>query len=164
MVDIGLPCCPLSSLPDWPWPSMESGGASRERGLAGSFVLSLHVVGETGRAAQSEFPVEGYAVFRWADQARALAELDWIWVAPEQRGRGLAGHLIRLFIESTGARQIWLEVSESNLSALRAYLRIGFVEVGRRPHYYQNGASALLLSFEPGFGSFGSGLVSGQAS
>jgi ribosomal-protein-alanine N-acetyltransferase len=35
-----------------------------------------------------------------------------------------------------GAEEVWLEVRESNMRALRLYQQCGFTVVGRRPGYY----------------------------
>jgi ribosomal-protein-alanine N-acetyltransferase len=40
---------------------------------------------------------------------------------------------------------MFLEVAADNAAALEFYAQAGFVEVGRRPRYYANGADALVL-------------------
>ena len=74
--------------------------------------------------------------------ARVL-DLEWeienIVVAGERRRRGLA---LRLLVEVTNlarlqkAQAIFLEVRESNHAARSLYEKNGFIQIGRRPHYY----------------------------
>ena len=65
-----------------------------------------------------------------------------ITVAPAVQGRG---HARRLIAALTGlarerrARQLWLEVRESNGRARAMYERLGFVQVGQRKNYYPAG-------------------------
>ncbi len=49
--------------------------------------------------------------------------------------------------QSGGAEIVSLEVRPSNHSALKLYHRMGFVETGRRKHYYENGEDALLMEY-----------------
>jgi len=60
-------------------------------------------------------------------------------VAPAHRRQGharaLLAHLYALSRECAAAA-VWLEVRESNAGARTLYLREGFVEAGRRRHYY----------------------------
>lgn len=78
----------------------------------------------------------GYAVcWTVVDQA----ELGNIAVAAEARGEGVAKALLHASIErvgARGARELFLEVRESNLPAMTLYLAAGFEAVGRRRRYY----------------------------
>jgi [ribosomal protein S18]-alanine N-acetyltransferase len=78
----------------------------------------------------------GYAVcWTVGDQA----ELGNVAVAPAERGRGVAGRLLANVLErvrSRGARECFLEVRESNATALYLYQKCGFAIVGRRSAYY----------------------------
>jgi ribosomal-protein-alanine N-acetyltransferase len=60
-------------------------------------------------------------------------------VAPEVQGQGHARHMLdelaALALRS-GARQVWLEVRESNARARAVYLRYGFRQLGERRGYY----------------------------
>jgi [ribosomal protein S18]-alanine N-acetyltransferase len=56
-------------------------------------------------------------------------------VAPEYRRQGVATTLLRLQLQKEGTH--FLEVRESNVAAQKLYRKLGFVEVGRRPKYYQ---------------------------
>jgi ribosomal-protein-alanine N-acetyltransferase len=83
-----------------------------------------------------------------ADEAEILS----VAVASSYRGRGLARRMLNLHmgrLSGIGIRVIFLEVDESNISALKLYRRAGFVEAGRRQGYYVTPdgkrATALLL-------------------
>jgi len=73
-------------------------------------------------------------------------------VAPECRRRGLARRLLDDSLERAsagGIRVVLLEVRESNRAARKLYEQRGFVEVGRRPDYYDDPREdALLLNLE----------------
>ena len=79
------------------------------------------------------------------------AEILTVAVMPVERGRGLARRLLDTHLSrlaALGARQVFLEVEEGNVSALRLYRRAGFREVGRRAGYYRKpseNAAALVL-------------------
>ena len=73
-----------------------------------------------------------------------------IAVAFPRRGSGLARQLLDINLRrlaGLGARAVFLEVDEGNVSALRLYRRAGFREVGRRESYYLagRGSAALIL-------------------
>jgi ribosomal-protein-alanine N-acetyltransferase len=78
------------------------------------------------------------------------AEILSIAVASARQGRGLARQLLDTNLRrlaALGARSVFLEVEEGNVSARRLYRRAGFQEVGRREAYYAvgHGAAALVL-------------------
>jgi [ribosomal protein S18]-alanine N-acetyltransferase len=76
------------------------------------------------------------------------AEVLTLAVVPASRRRGLGGALLDETlreIRDRGARVVFLEVSEVNQAARALYAAAGFVEVGRRRHYYADGADALVL-------------------
>lgn len=60
----------------------------------------------------------------------------------------------RLLVETTlrmcrekGADFVSLEVRQSNVGAIALYRQLGFVEVGRRKRYYENGEDAILMEY-----------------
>jgi len=62
-----------------------------------------------------------------------------ITVAPAAQGRGHARFMLdelRVLARARRARQIWLEVRESNLRARLVYERYGFQHIGLRRGYY----------------------------
>jgi ribosomal-protein-alanine N-acetyltransferase len=99
-----------------------------------------------GRTALRDGVVVGY-IFFWIvfEELRILN----VAVAPEFQGQGIGTALMRTALEEgrqAGCHEAWLEVRPSNDAALRVYARLGFVEHGRRPGYYQDtGEDALLL-------------------
>lgn len=88
----------------------------------------------------------GFAVLRIiADEAELLN----IAIAPEHQGHGYGSLLLKDVLQSAHekATQCYLEVRESNQSAIALYERHDFVQVGTRPHYYpvQQGYEDALL-------------------
>jgi [ribosomal protein S18]-alanine N-acetyltransferase len=80
--------------------------------------------------------VVGYANFYLI---RGEVQVLNIAVAPDYRKKGYASlllkHAIRLLGER-GAKDVFLEVRESNLDAIGLYEKLGFARIGRRKRYY----------------------------
>ena len=77
-----------------------------------------------------------------------VAELQRIAVGPAYRRRGHARTLLSAVIGQAldeGAERLLLEVRETNEPALACYANAGFVEIDRRPRYYRDGATAVVL-------------------
>ncbi|UUW92195.1 ribosomal protein S18-alanine N-acetyltransferase [Pimelobacter simplex] len=88
----------------------------------------------------------GYAVVSVVD---VDAELQRIAVPEERRRSGVAGALLaatHAVAGERGATRLLLEVREDNIIARTFYERHGFAELGRRPRYYRDGTTALVLS------------------
>jgi len=71
-------------------------------------------------------------------------------VDPDIRGAGVGRLLVQKVIDecrSNNGSFVSLEVRESNLSAIGLYRKMGFVEVGRRKRYYENGEDALMMEY-----------------
>ncbi|HSI41591.1 MAG TPA: GNAT family N-acetyltransferase [Xanthobacteraceae bacterium] len=105
--------------------------------------LSLALVATDGVRG----PAVGFILLRGV---RPETEILSIAVAPRWRGRGLGRRLLeRAFgmLAAEGFATVFLEVEETNASALRLYAGTGFHEVGRRAGYYAGpgGASAALV-------------------
>ena len=80
--------------------------------------------------------VAGYAMYAFVCDE---GELLNIAVDPEFRGLGLGSILLSKVIESgkeSGAETIFLEVRESNISAIGLYTRENFEIYGKRKNYY----------------------------
>jgi len=96
------------------------------------FPLTLALV------AEREEAVVGYLI------ARAIAgeaEILNLAVDPAERRQGLGARLLEEGLAAAtdaGARQVWLEVRESNAAAQALYRRRGFSVVGQRARYYKN--------------------------
>lgn len=74
-------------------------------------------------------------------------EISVLATHPDHRKKGYMSSLIQNLTTTLHPKKpLWLEVHESNLGARNLYQKLGFKEVGRRPNYYRDGGSALLLS------------------
>lgn len=74
-----------------------------------------------------------------------------IGVALSHRGKGLGNALLSSVLEEVArerATMATLELREDNVAARALYTRLGFREVGRRAHYYADGAAALLMQYD----------------
>lgn len=82
--------------------------------------------------------VLGYAAVWFAGGEGELGDLA---VDPSRRRQGIGTRLVETILQTgrlQGARQIFLEVRETNLNAQALYLKHGFDVVGRRSAYYSN--------------------------
>ena len=95
--------------------------------------------------AEEDGRVVGHAV---ASVVADIAELQRIAVAEEVRRTGVATALLEEVLAlagATGADRLLLEVRDDNRGALAFYAGRGFVEVDRRPAYYRDGTTAVVL-------------------
>ena len=108
------------------------------------FVLELSKPSGICLAAAAGDELAGYVVCSRYDQVWHLMNIA---VAPEHRGSGVAGQLMRRLIEeSRGTLPFTLEVRVSNDRAIGMYERFGFRSAGVRPRYYHdNGEDALIM-------------------
>lgn len=86
----------------------------------------------------------GFIVWR---QTLDEAEIITIGVAPDARGGGIAAAMLGLMerdVKNNGGTKIFLEVAENNSPARALYSGNGYVEIGRRPKYY-DGVDAILM-------------------
>jgi len=108
-----------------------------EEGIAGRVPTVHYLVAETDDA------VVGHAVTSLAGD---IAELQRIAVTPPARRTGVASALLDASVLlAEGADRMLLEVRADNAGALAFYAANGFVEVDRRPRYYKDGASAVVM-------------------
>ena len=103
---------------------------------------------EAGVATELENPVSRWFVAVEDGQVRGYAgshqvmdesEVMNIATDPAHRRRGIAEALLRhlcAVLAETEAEFILLEVRESNAPARALYEKLGFYQVGKRPHYY----------------------------
>lgn len=78
------------------------------------------------------------------------AEILTIAVKPKRRGQGIARRLMTASmarLQAAGAKSWFLEVEESNVSALALYRRFGFEKVGERKSYYRTEGGAAATAF-----------------
>lgn len=74
-----------------------------------------------------------------------------IAVARSYRGQGIGKAVLAQMIKRAAALKIermTLEVRVSNVAAIRLYEKFGFVTLGARPKYYENGEDALIMWME----------------
>jgi [ribosomal protein S18]-alanine N-acetyltransferase len=127
--------------------------AALERDALGSDAWSETLVteGAAGRVPTTLFLVAtdgeeltGYA----ATSIVEVAELQRIAVAASHRRTGVATDLLARVEDEARARQVdrlLLEVREDNRVACAFYVARGFVELDRRPRYYADGTTAVVL-------------------
>lgn len=85
----------------------------------------------------------------WYRLVNGVYEIDYIEVIEEYRGQGYGIELLlafKSFCQKSQASEIWLEVSDKNKIAIRAYVKAGFIQVGLRPQYYSDGSNAITMS------------------
>lgn len=90
----------------------------------------------------------GFALF---DLVAPEAELHFVGIAPERRGRGLGRALLEwahAALANEGIELVFLEVSEANHAARRLYEGLRYAPCGRRPHYYPDGEAAVVMRLE----------------
>lgn len=68
-----------------------------------------------------------------------------IAVDPPKRRQGFALELLADIEQTEGVREIQLEVSHTNAAAITFYKKNGFIQIGSRTNYYQDGSDALLF-------------------
>lgn len=81
----------------------------------------------------------GYAGLRAVAGAKD-ADVQTIAIAGEARGRGRGRGLLRTLLQEAGRRgvqDVFLEVRADNPVAQSLYASEGFIEIGRKPRYYQ---------------------------
>ncbi|MGH3411462.1 MAG: GNAT family N-acetyltransferase [Marmoricola sp.] len=106
--------------------------------------------GLTGQSPAVHFLVAGDPVAAHAVVAVAgdITELQRIAVDPSHRRRGVAGALLAEAVRlgrAAAADRLLVEVREDNAAALGFYAAQGFVEIDRRPRYYADGATAVVM-------------------
>lgn len=87
--------------------------------------------------AENEGKIVGYAG-AWG--VFGEADITNVCVAPDFRGRGIAGEMMRFLILEGRKRKIdvfFLEVRESNIRAISLYEKIGFQKIGLRKNFYE---------------------------
>lgn len=106
-------------------------------GVAGRLPTVHYLVAEDGET------LVGHAV---ASVVADVVELQRIAVAPPRRRTGVASTLLDAVLGlRTDGDRVLLEVREDNAAALEFYAARGFVELDRRPRYYRDGATAIVM-------------------
>ena len=118
-------------------------------GLSGRIPGALYLVATTPSAEHGETLVGYAAASLFAD----VAELQRIAVAVAERRTGVASALLgRVEWEARlrYSERLLLEVREDNAAACAFYAARGFAEIDRRPRYYADGTTAVVLAKELG--------------
>jgi ribosomal-protein-alanine N-acetyltransferase len=114
-------------------------------GVAGRVPTTLYLV---ATASSSVEPVETLVGYAAASMVADLAELQRIAVAATHRRTGIASDLLARVESEAGRRhadRVLLEVREDNHAACAFYAARGFSEIDRRPRYYADGTTAVIL-------------------
>ncbi len=77
--------------------------------------------------------------FYIGEKVAVEASLFNIAVSPAAQGKGFGLQLLQHFIaqaQQLDALDCWLEVRQSNTSAIKLYEKCGFIQTGLRPNYY----------------------------
>jgi ribosomal-protein-alanine N-acetyltransferase len=130
-------------------------------GVAGRVPTLLYLVAtcssgeplETNEPGEPGEPGETLVGYAAASLVADLAELQRIAVAATHRRTGIASDLLAR-VEGEAARRhadrVLLEVREDNAEACAFYAARGFSEIDRRPRYYADGTTAVVLVKEVG--------------
>ncbi len=141
--------------------------AATVRGFRQSDVLAVtKILGEAPEAAK--WPEESYQeVLTWPGVVALVSKFDGkvtglilgrcvadeaeilnLAVLPPARRRGEGGALLKSVLEefrSRGVTRVFLEVRESNMTAITFYTKHGFEKAGRRGGYYRNPQEAAVV-------------------
>lgn len=74
-------------------------------------------------------------------------EVLFLGTSPQERRKGCLSQLFLHFFSAHPELRLWLECREDNPSARALYRKLGFEELGRRSHYYNDGSDAILMEF-----------------
>jgi ribosomal-protein-alanine N-acetyltransferase len=100
--------------------------------------------------AEQDWVMCGFAIVEWMRERSGLvAYIQTIEVAPDRRGQGVGGELLRRVegsARAAGAQEIWLHVDAGNAAAIRLYEANGYRIEGRKEKYYPAGRAALICS------------------
>jgi ribosomal-protein-alanine N-acetyltransferase len=110
-----------------------------EEGVAGELPTVRYLVAQEGD------DVVGHAV---VSVVADVSELQRIAVDPFHRRDGLATRLLDevvVLARDEGADRLLLEVREDNRGAIAFYAARNFVEIDRRPRYYRDGGTAVVM-------------------
>jgi [ribosomal protein S18]-alanine N-acetyltransferase len=112
-----------------------------------SLILESINAGTSSIIVASDELGDWLGILMYSQQAEA-AEILNIYVPPSWRTSGIGSALVTELcaqLQKCGCSSLYLEVRPSNFPALRLYRLFGFVEVGRRKRYYQDGEDALIM-------------------
>lgn len=101
---------------------------------------------EMSNGCSDEFcaTLSAFSFFRKTDQNSA----DLLFVSTLEKGKGAGSTFLKRVFEQLkqeNINELLLEVRPSNKRALRAYEKLGFLQINTRPSYYSNGEEARVL-------------------
>lgn len=100
--------------------------------------------------AEDDGGMAGFGLVESADESgRIVGYIQTLEVAPDKRGQGVGGELLRLIEGSAcaaGAVLIWLHVDAENASAIRLYEAHGYLCKAQRANYYARSKDALIYA------------------
>jgi ribosomal-protein-alanine N-acetyltransferase len=120
-------------------------------GIAGDIPGAVYLVATLASAeppASSLELVETTVGYAAASLFADVGEVQRIAVAATHRRTGVASALLQRVEQEARLRyseRLLLEVRDDNAAALAFYSRQGFTEVNRRPRYYADGTTAIVL-------------------
>jgi [ribosomal protein S18]-alanine N-acetyltransferase len=105
--------------------------------------------GITALMAEATGEDVGFIIGRWVANEAEILNLA---VRAAERRKGLAGRLFQSLIaklKEPGTTRLYLEVRDSNATAIHFYQKLGFTQIGRRDGYYRNPpGNALVLEMK----------------
>ena len=108
-------------------------------------ILGGRIPGAELLVAELDGTVVGHAI---ASTVFEVAELQRIAVDAGHRRHGVARTLLAAVVDRAaraGAERLLLEVRDTNAAALGLYAATDFTELDRRPRYYSDGTTAVVL-------------------
>src|SRR5438477_6461545 len=112
------------------------------------FENELRASGRLSLIARRDGVVIGYLFAMWFFDEM---HINKIAVTEEERRRGIAGKLMEhcfRFAKANHIRSISLEVRETNVGAQEFYKQLDFAATYKRPRYYPDGESAVVMMRE----------------
>ena len=79
------------------------------------------------------------------------ADLIYVYVEPQHRGQKYGVLIMEKsteYLRNIGVGVLTLEVKVSNIAAQKLYERLGFLEIDRRPRYYEGREDAIVMQKE----------------
>jgi len=116
--------------------------------LAGRIPTTLFLVATSVEPAETR-TVDSICGYAAVSVVADVAELQRIAVAADRRRTGVASALLARVDREAAVRhadRLVLEVRDDNHGALAFYARHGFAELDRRPRYYADGTTAIVLA------------------
>ena len=100
--------------------------------------------------AEEDGRMAGFGIVEWTrERGGMVGYTQTLEVAPERRGLGIGGELLRRMEGSAreaGVRAIGLHVDATNGDAIRLYEAHGYICEGRSEDYYTKGRAGLMFS------------------